>query len=191
MNKKVLISIGSLVVLMLGSYLLYQQITKKQEANSLVTEAPQEQKEVVLNNIRDEAFNFELEDEQGEKVMLDSFIGKPIVLNFWASWCPPCREEMPIFAEQQEANPNVVFLYVNQTDGTRETKEKALSFMQNEGLTMPIHFDQTNDSAIKYGLTALPSTYFIDEKGDIRNRAVGALPKEGLMTGIAQFKNND
>lgn len=187
MNKNLVISLVGLIVLIGGSYVAYQQLTTA-ETKKTSTFTQESSNAVVLNNIKDESFNIEFENEQGEKVSLDSYVGKPIVLNFWASWCPPCREEMPVFAEQQSSNPDIVFLYVNQTDGIRETKEKAKKFLENEGLSMSVQYDQTSDSAIKFGLTALPSTYFIDAKGDIRNRAMGALTKETLVSAITELK---
>lgn len=189
MNKNLIVSLVCLIVLIGGSYMAYQQLTtvgtkKSPSTNQTFSNT------IELNSIEDESFNIEFENEQGEKVLLDSYVGRPIVLNFWASWCPPCREEMPIFAEQQLINPDIVFLYINQTDGIRETKEKARGFLKNEGLSMPVQFDETSDSAIKFGLTALPSTYFIDAKGNIRNRAMGALSKETLVSAITELMDN-
>ena len=186
MNKKVLASLVGLVILIGGSYFLYQNLTQNEEEpqGTLVSETPKEET-VTYNNIADEAFDFELENENGEKVMLSSYKGKPIVLNFWASWCPPCREEMPIFERIQEKNPDVTFLYVNQTDGKKETKAKAQEFLEKEGLEMAVQYDETTNSAIKYALTALPSTYFIDAEGNIHNRAVGGINAEILMSAIS------
>lgn len=188
MNKKLLASLVALVVLIGGSYFLYQNLTEtEEEQNTLVSETPKE--EVAYNNISDEDFDFTFENEAGEKVLLSSYIGKPIVINFWASWCPPCREEMPIFQEIQKKNPEVTFLYINQTDGKKETKKKAQEFIENENLTMAIQYDETSASAIKYALTALPTTYFVDANGDIHNRAIGGINVETLtnaITGITE-----
>lgn len=186
MNKKLIVSLVALVLLIGGSYLLYQRLTKAEPESNITTTQPS-QDTTAINNIEDEDFDIEFENEFGEKVWLSSYVGKPIVLNFWASWCPPCREEMPIFADQQRANPDVVFLYVNQTDGTRETKFKAQEFLVNENLPMKIQYDETNQSAIKYGLTSLPSTYFIDAKGDILNRAVGGITADTLIAAITNL----
>lgn len=183
MNKKLILSLLGLIVLIGGSYFLYQNLTANQEDPTTLVEETQKE-EIAYNNISDEAFDFTFENEKGEKVALSSYKGKPIVMNFWASWCPPCREEMPIFQEFQTNHPDVVFLFINQTDGRRETKEKAQEFLRNEGLTMPIQYDQTAASTIKYALNALPTTYFIDANGDIHNRAIGGINAELLNRAI-------
>lgn len=184
MNKKLIFSLVGLVVLIGGSYVLYQNLTANEEEPSALVDEAQQNDETILNNIADEAFDFTFENEKGEKVMLSSYKGKPIVLNFWASWCPPCREEMPIFQEFQKNNPDVTFLFMNQADGRRETKQKAHEFLKNEGLDMPIQFDETQASTIKFALNGLPTTYFIDAEGNIHNRAIGGINAETLKMAI-------
>ncbi len=128
--------------------------------------------------------DFTVYDKDGNEVNLSSFFGKPIVLNFWASWCPPCRMEMPDFNEKYlELGDEVHFLMVNMTTG-RETKQSAQEFIQEENFSFPIYFDTNQDAAITYSAYSLPTTYFINSKGEAVAQATGAIDINTLQRGI-------
>ncbi|MBQ4347432.1 MAG: TlpA family protein disulfide reductase, partial [Firmicutes bacterium] len=85
--------------------------------------------------------DFTVYDSEGNAVMLSDFIGKPIVLNFWASWCGPCKMEMPEFNEAYaELGEDIQFLMVNVTTG-RETQESASAFIEENGYSFPVFYD--------------------------------------------------
>ena len=128
--------------------------------------------------------DFTVYDKDGNEVNLSSFFGKPIVLNFWASWCPPCRMEMPDFNEKYlELGDEVHFLMVNMTTG-RETKQSAQEFIQEENFSFPIYFDTNQDAAITYSAYSLPTTYFINASGEAVAQATGAIDIDTLQRGI-------
>ncbi|MBQ6715867.1 MAG: TlpA family protein disulfide reductase [Clostridia bacterium] len=128
--------------------------------------------------------DFTVYDKDGNEVNLSSFFGKPIVLNFWASWCPPCRMEMPDFNEKYlELGDEVHFLMVNMTTG-RETKQSAQEFIQEENFSFPISFDTNQDAAITYSAYSLPTTYFINASGEAVAQATGAIDIDTLQRGI-------
>ena len=128
--------------------------------------------------------DFTVYDKDGNEVNLSSFFGKPIVLNFWASWCPPCRMEMPDFNEKYlELGDEVHFLMVNMTTG-RETKQSAQEFIQEENFSFPIYFDTNQDAAITYSAYSLPTTYFINSEGEAVAQATGAIDIDTLQRGI-------
>ena len=111
--------------------------------------------------------------------------GKPTVLNFWASWCGPCRSEMPHIQEAYERlGGEVSFVMINMTDGQRETQESAEEYMAESGWTFPIYFDSDYDAAMTYGAYSLPQTYFIDAEGRLIAAARGSMSAEVLQSGI-------
>ena len=114
--------------------------------------------------------------------------GTPVVLNFWASWCPPCKAEMPEFDEiAKEYADKVAFMMVNLTDGVQETQEKAQAFIDSMGYTFPVYFDKDSDAAYKYGIQSIPTTIFIDANGNLIAGATGAIDGETLRYGISMI----
>lgn len=126
--------------------------------------------------------DFTAEDTDGNSVRLSDYFGTPIVLNLWASWCPPCKAEMPHFEAAYLENPDIQFLMVNMTTG--DNMEDAKALLASEGYTFPVLFDVTSEAAIAYQATSLPMTLFIGADGAIVTYAVGALSAESLNTGI-------
>ena len=95
--------------------------------------------------------DFTVYDLDGNAVQLSDFIGKPIVLNFWASWCGPCQMEMPDFHEKYlQLGEKVNFLMINMTTG-RETQESAIAFIEKNDYSFPIFYDMQSDAAMTYG----------------------------------------
>jgi len=130
--------------------------------------------------------DFTVYDGDGNSVKLSDFVGKPVVLNFWASWCPPCKGEMPDFDEAyRELGGEVIFVMVNMTDGRQETPETAKDFLAGQDFAFPVYFDTDQDAAVTYGVTSLPTTYFIDADGNLAAYAMGAIDRETLDLGIS------
>ena len=128
--------------------------------------------------------DFTVYDSEGNPVKLSDFFGKPIVLNFWASWCGPCQSEMPDFQAKYDAlNGEVQFLMVNMTYG-RETLESAKAFLQDKGYTFPVFYDTEANAAYAYSVYYLPTTYFIDDQGNAIAMVTSALSADLLQQGI-------
>ncbi|MBE5804123.1 MAG: redoxin domain-containing protein [Clostridiales bacterium] len=137
---------------------------------------------------RPAAPDFTVYDGQGNAVRLSSFVGKPVVVNFWASWCGPCKSEMPDFQKAWEQyGDGVQFMIVNMTDGRQETLESARAYIDKQGFTFPVYYDTDVDAAMAYGVSAIPATYFIAADGSLTARASGAISLATLKKGLSMI----
>ena len=121
-------------------------------------------------------------------VKLSDFFGKPIVLNFWASWCPPCKAELPAFDDAcKKYEGKVTFLMVNMTDNQMETVEVAKDFIKTYGYDFPVYFDVSYEAAMAYGVRSIPQTYFINAEGEVVATATGMISAAQLEKGIGMI----
>lgn len=129
--------------------------------------------------------DFVVYDGAGQEVRLSDLRGKPVVVNFWASWCSPCKSEMPDFEDAfLTYGEDVHFMMVNMTDGGRETVETAMAFVEEAGYTFPVYYDAQLSAAVTYAVNTIPASYFIDGEGRAVARAAGMLDRETLQIGI-------
>ncbi len=131
----------------------------------------------------DTAYDFYLEDMDGNFVSLSDFRGKKVFLNFWASWCPPCRVEMPHLQEFAEENEDVVVLGVNVTS-SESSLDNVKGFVDEFGLTFPNLYG-TDDITYLYYVESLPTSYFIDSNGVVNESVIGPVTKDILEARFA------
>ncbi|MCL1786466.1 MAG: TlpA family protein disulfide reductase [Defluviitaleaceae bacterium] len=148
-------------------------------ATDIAPEAPAGEPAEVREPIPD----FTLLDAAGHQRQISEFFDKPIVLNFWTTWCPACVRETPYFeALYREHGGEVHVIKVNLLDGRRETREGVDQFMYESGYTFPLYFDV--DGAAAFGVRGIPVTYFIEVGGYPALMAQGALNARSMEQGL-------
>ncbi|WP_058308802.1 peroxiredoxin family protein [Gracilibacillus massiliensis] len=123
--------------------------------------------------------NFELQTLAGETVSLADFRGKPVMLNFWATWCPPCRAEMPDMQQFHE-DTDITILAINLTT-TEASEEDVPAFKEEFGLDFTIPMDRENKVSDLYQIRPIPTSYIIDKNGVIKFYTYGPLNYEQMM----------
>lgn len=134
--------------------------------------------------------DFTMTDADGATLTLADFKGKPVLLNFWASWCGPCQSEMPDIQKAWEAHAqDIDFVIVNMTGMSGETEQAARTFLADNGYTFPVYFDKDSSAAAAFGVNSIPQTYLIDAEGNILGGYMGAMTSSIIDEGIQMLLN--
>ena len=123
---------------------------------------------------------WELPDLQGHPVRLEDFGGRPVLVNFWAVWCPPCRAEMPLLNDLARERRDVAVVAVDVGDDA----DDVAAFLNAQGLTLPVALDRQGTIAAQYRVQGLPTTFFLDAQGVVREIHIGALDAHSLRQGL-------
>ena len=185
-RKRVFVGlIVGFAVLLVAAGILYRVLSDRTEVSPAAAASSERPagETVSAAPAKQPAADFPVLDADGNEVRLSDHLGTPVVINFWASWCGPCRSEFPAFESAYQAyGDRVQFLMVNLTDGFRETKESASAWMTDNGYTLPILFDTTGQAASVYRVYSIPMTIAVDAEGNLVSSHIGAMTHSGVET---------
>ena len=158
------------------------------QAMDKTTETPETTSQTTASNeglaIGAKAPDFELKTLAGETVKLSNLKGKKVMLNFWATWCPPCKEEMPAMEKlSKQAGKDVVILAVN-----IDPQLDVQGFINENKITFPIPLDKADKVNETYQVLSIPTTYFIDSKGIIQNKYTGSMTLDVMKDFLNKLK---
>lgn len=187
-NVKIIILAVLFIALLGGGIFAYNRLSKNYNETETVTlsdsnsSSNQSQSTEQQKNT---APDFTVVDYNGKQTKLSDKKGKPIVVNFWASWCGPCKSEFPAFEDAYNKYGNdVEFMMINLTDGYQETISSAKSFIDEQNYTFPVYYDTTMSASNAYGVFSIPKTLFIDKNGNIVQNRTGTISQDTLEQNI-------
>ena len=205
-NKTLILLIVIFAVILIGAAIAYNHFADQTSAQQLATLPPQAETTPPATTAATQATtpvsqaappettqpeqtqpeaipapDFTVFDFDGNEVHFIDYVGKPIVLNFWATWCGPCRSEMPEFNKvYEDLGGEVVFLMVN----AMEEQNVVQDYITEQGFTFPVFLDTLGSATGTYGINSYPTTFFIDAQGNLVTYAIGAIDEETLMIGV-------
>ena len=189
--------IGGIIIVISGMIMLSNGIKSKREAewveNQNKVESSQNADTDSEEDKKIEALDFTLYDQYGKEHKLSDYRGKKVFLNFWATWCPPCRSEMPhiedLYKEYEKNSKDVIILGVASPNVGKEGDQQYIEdFLKENNYTFPVVFDDGGMLSYQYGFSSLPSTLIIDEDGYITKYIPGAMNKS-TMKSLIESKN--
>lgn len=182
--------IGGVVVLGMGIYMLYtgfQSIEALEKSSDTVISETQSDED--LTDI--EKYSFTLKDSDDNEVTLSDYKGKTVILNFFATWCTYCKQELPTLEEIHQTRDDVVVLLVAAPNvGNEGDQEYIENFMKENGYTMTVLYDESSQVVNAYNVTGLPTSFFFKEDGNVLGYAPGYVEESTLNEILEQCKNN-
>ena len=184
-RKRLLLLIAGFVLLLVAAAMGYTALSQRGNLSPTGDGSGSQEESTPIP-----APDFQMETGDGTAVtLLETLDGRPAVINFWASTCGPCKTEMPDFQTAFTSyGEDVQFLMVNVGDAmSGETREKAEAYLEEEGYTFPVYYDVEYSGVTAYGLRGFPSTFFLDEVGNVTAYAGGMLTQSMLADGLAMI----
>lgn len=196
-KKNLTIVIAVLVVIIGASLLLYNMYKDRVDPlTGKITSATQTEPEISAAssfgsaNVQEvaaaeiKAPDFTMQDANGKDVTLSSFQGKPVVLNFWTSWCSYCKSEMPYFeSAYKQYGDKIQFIMLNPVKSERSS-DGGKNFIKDAAYTFPVFYESAGEAMNLYGLRSFPATVFIDANGNMVEKTIGAISEEKLSDNI-------
>lgn len=136
-------------------------------------------------DVQETAVEFQVYDSNGKAVKFSEYKGKPVVINFWASWAEPSQRELPLFEKTyKEYGGEIQFMMIDFSGANGETQEAGEAFIKENGYTFPVFFDNDKNAGTAYKVMSIPLTYFIDENGTIVKEVKGIMDETMMQDGI-------
>ncbi len=187
-NVKIIILAVLFIALLGGGIFAYNRLSKNYNETETVTLSDSDSSSNQSQSTEQQkntAPDFTVVDYNGKQTKLSDKKGKPVVVNFWASWCGPCKSEFPAFEDAYNKYGNdVEFMMINLTDGYQETISSAKSFIDEQNYTFPVYYDTTMSASNAYGVFSIPKTLFIDKNGNIVQNRTGTISQDTLEQNI-------
>lgn len=191
-GAKYLLAVALTVLLAVGAAAAYKYLTSVTTVPPSPpdnTSAPPAGGRTGAPGNRNAAPDFTVTDGGGNRVSTADLSGRPVILNFWATWCPPCRSELPAFDKLYRQYGNEVsFMMIDLTDGYRETVEGVKKFMSENGYTFPVYYDTEGSAAEAYNVSSIPFTVAVGRNGNIVGTHLGAMSEAALEKLIKTVK---
>ena len=178
---KWILPVMGFIVLLLAAGGIYRQLSTRYTPQ---TTAPSVSSTAAASEVNEaQAIDFTVQDDNGAQISLSDLRGKPVVLNFWATWCPYCVQELPAFEEAADNySDRVNFMMIDLTDGYRETVDAAKAYISESGYTFPVYYDVLGEASQTFSITSVPLTVFLHPDGTVMDTHLGAMQPEMLQT---------
>lgn len=192
------VKIGGILMIFMGILMLTGKMNavsgalSSTETQEEATETESEEEEEAAEEVKTiPAIDFTLKDQYGNTHTLSDYKGKTVFLNFWATWCSPCRAEMPdiqkLYEEFQQEEEDIVILGVAAPNLGREKSEEGIKgFLEENGYTYPVVMDTEAEAFQAYGINSFPTTFMIDKDGNVFGYIPGQLSEETMRDIIGQ-----
>ncbi|KML28784.1 peroxiredoxin family protein [Rossellomorea marisflavi] len=180
MNKRILslALIGVLIAIFLVNFVRHQQDQKEKEAAAQLASESMDLSDVEKGLSKgDQPPDFTLTTLEGKEVRLSDYKGQKVILNFWATWCPPCKAEMPHMEDYYQEEPDAEILAVNLTS-QEHVDGAAQKFVDGYKITFPVLLDEDGAVGDAYSIITIPTTFMIDSKGIIQHKILGPMNQE-------------
>jgi peroxiredoxin len=162
----------SIVILLIGAAWIWVSASPSDTSTAGQAPAPQ---------VGFYAPDLKLPTMNGEAISLENLRGQPVMINFWASWCPPCRSEMPAMQNVFDEYKDQGLLLLGINAANQDNRTDAVDFIEQNRLTFPVLFDTGGQAAYDYQVRSLPTTFFIDQEGKVQDIIVGGPISETLL----------
>lgn len=186
-TKKIVLLAVIIVLIILSAVFWY--LNKK---NINVLPSPSNRSTEIDENTSEKAPDITVTDINGNKVKLSDYTGKTVVLNFFSSHCPPCRQEIPDFQKAYQKygkDDDIEFLFVSIIGALGEKKDDAKNYFIKNNFNLPLYLDEDTSASDAFGVSSIPHTFIIDKDGTIKKSHLGMMDYETLQSEIEKLLN--